>query len=60
MINELKMSGDFNMKDIQIFKIHTDAVAMKFNFIAKPKNQAPAGGQSLTPEQIQQLMQSQQ
>ena len=60
MINELKMSGDFNIKDIQNFKNHTDAVAIKFNFIAKPKNQAPAGGQSLTPEQIQQLMQSQQ
>jgi hypothetical protein len=60
IINELKMTGDFNLKDIQNFKNHTDAVAMKFNFIAKPKNQAPAGGQSLTPEQIQQLMQSQQ
>jgi hypothetical protein len=60
IINELKSSGDFNAKDILDFKNHTDAVAVKFNFIAKPKNQSPTGGQTLTPEQIQQLMQSQQ
>jgi hypothetical protein len=63
IIAELKTDG-YESKEVTDFKNHTDAVAMKFNFIAKPKMQAPAGGGAgggaLTPEQIQQLMQSQQ
>ena len=60
IVNELKMGG-FDIKDVTEFKNHTEAVAMKFNFISKPKmQQNQGGGQTLTPEQIQQLMQSQQ
>lgn len=64
IIAELK-TGGYDSKEVSDFKNHTDAVAMKFNFIAKPKTQLPLNGQAggagtLTPEQIQQLMQSQQ
>ena len=58
---ELRNDGA-NSSDVKELKNHLDAVAMKFGFLARPAQAAPAQGgmNSLTPEQIQQLMQSQQ
>jgi hypothetical protein len=59
IVNELKTEG-YSSFEVTDFKNHLDAVAMKFNFIAKPKMQTPGNNQSLTPQQIQELLQNQQ
>lgn len=59
MYSELKADGYTDQVDD--LKGHIDAVAMKYGFIQKPVTKGPGNGgaQSLTPEQIQMLMDQQ-
>ena len=59
MYSDLKADGYTDQVDD--LKGHIDAVAMKYGFIQKPATKGPGNGgaQSLTPEQIQMLMDQQ-
>jgi hypothetical protein len=54
----LKSEG-YLASEVSELKGHLDAVAMKYGFLAKPQQPSGTSGNSLTPQQIQQLMQEQ-
>jgi hypothetical protein len=60
--SDLRNEG-YASADVSTLKAHLEAVAIKFGYLARPQmaapQGAPQGGQQLTPEQIQQLMQAQ-
>jgi hypothetical protein len=60
--SDLRNEG-YASADVSTLKAHLEAVAIKFGYLARPQmaapQGAPQGGQQLSPEQIQQLMQAQ-
>ncbi len=60
--SDLRNEG-YASSEVNELKAHLEAVAIKFGYLARPQmaapQGAPQGGQQLTPEQIQQMMQAQ-
>ena len=60
--SDLRNEG-YASAEVSELKAHLEAVAIKFGYLARPQmaapQGAPQGGQQLSPEQIQQLMQAQ-
>jgi hypothetical protein len=56
--SDLRNEG-YASAEVSELKAHLESVAIKFGYLARPQMASPQGGQQLTPEQIQQMMQAQ-